>query len=145
MTRPKRNCPAGEVRHVLNRAVAQSAIFEKPADYDVFLRVLNETSQLAPLPIFAMAVMLNDGHLVVRTTTDEQVSDSFRRLTVMRTMRDHSRAWVNKPQTEAEVKALGACSQRLLPFGDDPWIKSSTLRLCLASDTCPRGRPRKES
>ncbi|MDA1316344.1 MAG: transposase [Acidobacteria bacterium] len=224
MPRSKRICPAGEVFHVLNRAVARLTIFEKPADYDAFLRVLNETWQLVPLPIFAMAVMPNHWHFVVRPNTDEQVSDFFRRLSVMHTMRYHAhyktagtahlyqgrfksfpiqsdehlltvmryvernpvranfveqaedwqwgsayarqqptdqrlwlatpddpplprqwRSWVNKPQTDAEVKALRACIQRGLPFGDDRWIRSSTVRLSLESTTRPRGRPRKES
>jgi len=38
MPRPKRVCPAGEVFHILNRAVARLTIFEKPEDYDAFLR-----------------------------------------------------------------------------------------------------------
>ena len=53
MPRPKRICPAGEVFHVLNRAVERLTIFEKPADDDAFLRVLDETWRLVPLPIFA--------------------------------------------------------------------------------------------
>lgn len=224
MPRPKRICPRGEVFHVLNRAVARLTIFEKPADYDAFLRVLNETWQLVPLPIFAMAVMPNHWHFIVRPTTDDQVSEFFRRLTVMHTMRYHAhyktggtghlyqgrfksfpiqrdehllvamryvernpvranfvdlaeewqwgsaharqqsadqrrwlatpkdpplprqwRSWVNKAETDAEVKALRHCIARGLPFGDDRWIKSSTVRLNLESTTRPRGRPRKES
>lgn len=43
MARTKRNCPGGEVFHVLNRAVARLTIFEKPEDYDAFMRVVAET------------------------------------------------------------------------------------------------------
>ena len=69
MPRPKRICPAGEVFHVLNRAVARLTIFfEGPADYDAFLRVLDETWRLVPLPIFAMAAMPNHWHFIVRPT-----------------------------------------------------------------------------
>lgn len=222
MARLKRICPAGEVFHVLNRAVARLAIFEKPADYAAFMRVLDETWQLVPLPIFAMVAMPNHWHFVVRPTSDDQVSEFFRRLTVMHTMRYHAhyktggtghlyqgrfksfpiqsddhlltvmryvernpvrgnfidlaeewqwgsayarrqpasehrwlaipddpplprlwRSWVNKPETEAEVKALRSCIQRGLPFGDDRWTKSSVVRLDLHSTTRPRGRPRK--
>ena len=224
MPRPKRICPAGEVFHVLNRAVARLTIFEKPADYDAFLRAVDETWQAVPLPIFAMAVMPNHWHFVVRPTTDDQLSEFFQRLSVMHTMRYHAhyktggtghlyqgrfksfpiqsdehlliamryvernpvranfvdlaeewlwgsaharqqsadqhrwlatpddpplprqwRSWVNKAETDAEVKALRTCIQRGLPFGDDRWIKSSTVRLSLESTTRPRGRPRKES
>ena len=224
MPRLKRICPKGEVFHVLNRAVARLTIFEKPADYDAFLRVLDETWQMVPLPIFAMVAMPNHWHFVVRPTHDDQVSEFFRRLSVMHTMRYHAhyqtggtghvyqgrfksfpiqsdehlliamryvernpvranfvelaedwqwgsaharqqpadqrrwlatpadpplprqwRSWVNKPETDAEVKALRHSVQRGLPFGDDRWIKSSTVRLNLESTTRPRGRPRKDS
>ncbi|MFV2068980.1 MAG: transposase [Pirellulales bacterium] len=90
MARTKRVCPAGEVFHVLNRAVARLEIFEKPEDYDAFMRVLAETWEIVPLPIFAMVVLPNHWHFVVRPETDEQVSEFFRRLTVTHTMRWHA-------------------------------------------------------
>ena len=42
---------------VLNRTVARWTLFEKPADYESFVRALNETWQFVaiPIPIFAMA------------------------------------------------------------------------------------------
>ncbi len=224
MPRRTRVCPRGEVFHVLNRAVARLTIFEKPADYEAFLRVLDATWEIVPLPIFAMVVMPNHWHFVVRPTTDDQVSEFFQRFTVMHTMRYHAhyrtsgtghvyqgrfksfpiqndehlliamryvernpvranfvelaedwawgsaaarqqsaekrrwlatpvnpplprqwRSWVNKAETDAEVKALRHCIQRGLPFGNDRWIKRSTVRLSLESTTRPRGRPRKET
>jgi putative transposase len=57
MARTKRICPAGEVYHVLNRAVARLTIFDKPEDYAASMRVLEETWELVPLPIYAMVVM----------------------------------------------------------------------------------------
>ena len=75
---------------MLNRAVARLTIFEKPADYDAFMRVLDETWQEVQLPIFAMVAMPNHWHFVVRPTRDDQVSEFFRRLTVMHTMRYHA-------------------------------------------------------
>ncbi len=63
-------------------------IFEKPADYEAFLQALDETWQIIPLPIFAMVAMPNHWHFVVRSTTDDQVSEFLRRLTVMHTTRD---------------------------------------------------------
>ncbi len=90
MPRSKRVCPAGEVFHVLNRGVARLEFCEKPADYDAFMRVVNETWQIVPLPIFAMVAMPNHWHFVVRPTTDDQVSEFFRRLTVTHTMRWHA-------------------------------------------------------
>ncbi len=222
MARTKRICPAGDVFHVLNRAVARMTIFEKPADYAAFMKAVNETWQLVPLPIYAMVAMPNHWHFVVRPTTDDQVSEFFRRLTVMHTMRWHAhyktggtghlyqgrfksfpiqsdhhlwtvmryvernplranfveqaedwywssasirrsasadgtwliapsdpplprtwRAWVNSPQSEAEVEALRECLRRGLPYGDSNWVKSSAARLSLESTLRPRGRPRK--
>ena len=90
MPRPRRVCPAGEVFHVLNRAVERLTIFEKPEDYEAFMRVLEETWQLVPLPIFALVVMPNHWHFVVRPDDDEQVTEFFRRMTVTHTMRWHA-------------------------------------------------------
>ena len=53
------------------------------------------------------------------------------------------RAWVNKPQTEAEVAAIRQCITRGNPFGDEAWTKSSVARLGLETTQRPRGRPKK--
>lgn len=90
MARTKRNCPAVEVCHVLNRAVARLTIFEKPEDYAAFMYVVAETWEIVPLPIYAMVAMPNHWHFVVRPETSDQVSEFFRRLTVMHTMRWHA-------------------------------------------------------
>lgn len=90
MPRTKRICPAGEIFHVLNRAVARLKIFEKPGDYLAFMRVLDETWEIVPLPIFAMVVMPNHWHFVVRPESDQQVSEFFRRLTTTHSMRWHA-------------------------------------------------------
>ena len=91
MARTKRICPAGEVFHVLNRAVARLTIFEKPEDYAAFMRVVEETWEIVPLPIYAMVAMPNHWHFVVRPETSDQGSEFFRRLTVMHTMRWRAR------------------------------------------------------
>jgi putative transposase len=72
------------------RAVARLTIFEKPEDYDAFMHVVEETWTLVPLPVFAMVVMPNHWHFVVRPDEDEQVTEFFRRLTVTHTMRWHA-------------------------------------------------------
>jgi len=208
---------------VLNRAVARQTIFENSEDYRAFLRVVEETWEEIPLPIFALVVMPNHWHFVVRPTTDEQVSTFFRRLTVTHTMRWHAHyhsggtghlyqgrfksfpvqsdeylftvmryvernpvraqmveraeawrwgsawgrqqqgdaasrwlvpptnpplprrwlAWVNEPQSEAELKALRECVRRSCPYGDEAWAKRSASRLSLESTRRPFGRPRK--
>jgi len=90
MPRPKRICPAGEVFHVLNRGVARLTLFEKPEDYDAFLRGLESVWDEIPLPILAMVAMPNHWHFVVRPDSDEQVSEFFHHLTVTHTMRWHA-------------------------------------------------------
>ena len=65
-------------------------ILEKPEDYDAFLRVVDQTWAEVPLPILAFTAMPNHWHFVVRPSSDEQVSEFFRRLTVTHTMRWHA-------------------------------------------------------
>ena len=59
MARTKRIGPAGEVFHILNRAVARLTIFEKPENYAAFTGVVEETWEIVPLPIYAMVAMPN--------------------------------------------------------------------------------------
>ena len=87
MPRAKRVCPAGECFHVLNRSVARMTVFERPADYDAFVRVIAEVHKTVPLPILAWAAMPNHWHFVVAPTEDSQVTEFFRLLTVTHTMR----------------------------------------------------------
>ena len=90
MPRRPRVCPAGTCFHVLNRAVARLPLFEKEGDYEAFDRVLEESFEREPLPIFAYAVMPNHWHFVVRGETKSQVTDFFRWLTHTHTMRWHA-------------------------------------------------------
>jgi putative transposase len=188
------------------------------------MRVLDESWQIVPLPIFAMVVMPNQWHFVVQPTDDHQVSEFFRRLTVTHTMRWHAHyhtggtghlyqgrfksfpiqddehlltvmryvernplrarlvelagdwkwgsawqrqqskakrakwlarledppmprhwgAWVNNPQTEAELKAIRDSLRRGSPFGEDRWRIKSAAHLGLESTLRKRGRPRKD-
>ena len=56
---------------------------------------------------------------------------------------DDWRAFVNEPQTEAEVKRLRQCLQRGRPFGEPAWQQQTAQRLGLESSLRPRGRPKK--
>ena len=62
MPRFKRICPVWEVFHVLNRAMARLAIFEKPADFAALLRAIAETWRIVRLADFAMVAMPNHCH-----------------------------------------------------------------------------------
>ena len=59
MSRGPRHAPGGCVYHVLNRAVARLPLFEKPADYEAFLRVLAEALEQQPMRILAFILMMN--------------------------------------------------------------------------------------
>ena len=51
-------------------------------------------------------------------------------------------AWVQEPQTSAELKALRANVNREMPYGDEKWILDSAIRLGLVSSLRGPGRPR---
>ena len=90
MPRLIRLCPQGEVFHVLNRAVARLTIFEKPADYDSSLQVIEQTWKVVPLPIFAMVLMPKHWFFAVRPTDYYRVSGSSRLLSVIHTLLFHA-------------------------------------------------------
>jgi hypothetical protein len=64
MPRTARIAPGGTVFHVLNRGVARMQLFDKPADYHAFERVLQETRDETPMRICAYCVMPNHWHLL---------------------------------------------------------------------------------
>src|SRR5688572_2427978 len=90
MPRTKRICPAGMIFHCLNRSVARMTLFEKPADYEAFERVLDEAHLRVPLRILDYTVMPNHWHFVVWPEADTAVSEFFQWLTVTHSMRWHA-------------------------------------------------------
>jgi REP-associated tyrosine transposase len=52
-------------------------------------------------------------------------------------------AWVNQPQTEAELEAVRRSLSRGQPFGESAWQHRVAERLGLEFTLNPRGRPRK--
>ena len=53
--------------------------------------------------------------------------------------------YVNRPQTEEEVKALRHSVIRGRPFGDDDWEQRTARALHLESTLRPRGRPKQDA
>jgi putative transposase len=53
-------------------------------------------------------------------------------------------AYVNEPQTEAEVERFRQSLQRGRPLGDAAWMEETARRLGLEASLRPRGRPRKK-
>jgi putative transposase len=78
------------VYHVLNRGVARLPLFEKPADYTAFLRVLAETLAECPMRILAFILMPNHWHFVLWPERDGQLTAFCRWMTHTHTMRWHA-------------------------------------------------------
>lgn len=82
--------PGGLVYHVLNRGVARLPLFEKPTDYDAFVRVVAEALGRHPMRILAFALMPNHWHFIVWPERDGDLTHFFRWLTHTHTMRWHA-------------------------------------------------------
>jgi hypothetical protein len=65
-------------------------IFEKSEGEAVFMRVVEGTWKIIPLPIYERVAMPNHWHFVARPETSDQMSESFRCVTVMHTMHLHA-------------------------------------------------------
>jgi putative transposase len=90
MSRGPRQTPAGIVYHVVNRAVARLPLFEKPADYDAYLRVLGEALDEYPMRVLAFALMPNRWHFVLWREGDRDLSIFCRWLAHTHNMRWHA-------------------------------------------------------
>jgi REP element-mobilizing transposase RayT len=90
MSRGLRQAPGGFLYHVLNRAVARLPLFEKPADYAAFWRVLAEALEKCPLRTLAFVLMSNHWHFVLWPQGDQDRSHFCRRLAHTHSMRWHA-------------------------------------------------------
>lgn len=76
------------VFHVLNRGVARMQLFDKPADFQAFERVLQETLDDTPMRICAYCLMPNHWHLLLWPEGDRDLAAFMQRLTIT-----HVRRW----------------------------------------------------
>jgi putative transposase len=90
MPRSARQAPGGLVYHALNRGVARLPLFEKPADYDAFERVLAEALDRQPIRILAYVLMPNHWHFVLWPEGDHDLTTFCGWLTHTHTMRWHA-------------------------------------------------------
>lgn len=90
MGRPLRAAQKGYVYHVLNRAVARLQIFDKPADYDAFDRVLEQAVARTRTRLLAYCTMPNHWHLVVWPREDGELSAFVGWLSLAHTQRWHA-------------------------------------------------------
>jgi len=80
---------AGYVYHVLNRAVGRATLFEKPADYAAFEKVLRQAWEHTSMRLLAYTILPNHWHLVVWPEDDGQLSVYAQWLTVTHVRRWH--------------------------------------------------------
>ncbi len=90
MGRPLRADTGGVVYHVLNRANARATLFEKPADYAAFLRVLAAAVGRTETRLLAYCVLPNHWHLVAWPQRDGELSRFVGWLTLTHTQRWHA-------------------------------------------------------
>ena len=91
MGRPRRIDAGGYAYHVLNRGNGRMTIFEDADDYDAFERVLESAAQREPgVGMLAYCLMPNHWHLVLRPSTQGELSRFVRWLTLTHTQRWHA-------------------------------------------------------
>jgi putative transposase len=90
MARRTRCSDAGYVYHVLNRAVGRATLFDKPADYAAFEKVLRQAWERTSMRLVAYVALPNHWHLVVWPSRDGALSTWAQWLTVTHVRRWHA-------------------------------------------------------
>jgi putative transposase len=90
MPRAPRYLLGGYVYHVLNRAAGRLKLFRKAADYEAFLRVLDEALEHYPTRLLGYCLMPTHWHFVFWPERDGQLSQLLRWLTLTHAVRWHA-------------------------------------------------------
>ena len=90
MPRRPRLATGGIAYHVLNRRVSRLPLFEKPADYRAFEKILGEAIERTNIRIAAYCLMPNHWHLLLWPRDDGELSEVMRWITVTHTQRWHA-------------------------------------------------------
>jgi putative transposase len=91
MPRRPRLAVGGLAYHVLNRRVGRLKLFEKPADYAGFEKILAEAHDRTGMRIAAYCLMPTHWHLLLWPRRDDELSEVLRWITVTHTQRWHVR------------------------------------------------------
>jgi putative transposase len=78
------------VYHVLNRGVGRMTLFDKPADYEAFECVMQQTIERSETRLLSYCLMPNHWHLLLWPREDGELSEVLRWLTVTHTQRWHA-------------------------------------------------------
>ena len=90
MPRRARISTGGLAYHILNRRVGRLGLFDKPADYMAFEKILNEAHERTGIRIAAYCLMPNHWHLLLWPRDDGELSEVMRWITVTHTQRWHA-------------------------------------------------------
>jgi len=90
MPRRLRCADGGYVYHVLNRAVGRATLFDKPADYAAFEKILAQAQERFGMRLLAHVVMPNHWHLLVWPAKDRELVAYMQWLTVTHVRRWHA-------------------------------------------------------
>ena len=90
MPRRPRLATGGLAYHVLNRRIGRLPLFEKPADYRAFEKILHQAHQQTAVRIAAYCLMPNHWHLLLWPRSDGELSGVMRWITVTHTQRWHA-------------------------------------------------------
>ncbi len=90
MPRRLRTATGGLVYHVLNRRVGRLRLFEKPADYAAFEKILDQAHERTGVRMAAYCLMPNHWHLLLWPRDDGELSEVMRWITVTHTQRWHA-------------------------------------------------------
>jgi len=90
MPRRPRLAAGDAIYHVLNRRVGRLPLFETPADYGAFEKILAEAVAVTHLRVVAYCLMPTHWHLLLWPRSDGELSEVLRWITVTHTQRWHA-------------------------------------------------------
>ncbi|MFT5527216.1 MAG: putative transposase, partial [Pirellulaceae bacterium] len=73
MARSKRADVAGSIYHALNRGNGRALKFQKDENFEAFERILGEGLELYDVELFALHLMPNHWHMVLRPLVDGEM------------------------------------------------------------------------
>src|SRR5271168_1218463 len=88
MSRPLRPIEEGLIYHVINRGNNRQPVFTKAADFEAFLRAMQELKERKPFAIYGYCLLNNHFHLLIQPV-GASISRIMQSLLVSHTQRYH--------------------------------------------------------